>query len=309
MSSMQAPPSDGQLRARRDRDRDPDAADARAEALAEAIADADDHDGDFDADLDADLDDDVRIVTAEQRFLARRAEVDAARRDRRQRLALLVVCAIAAVALCGFAVVQSGYFDVHDVEVVGAHRVSNATVLRVAAIHRGQSMIGLDTDGAVHRLEQLPWVQHAHVERHWPNAVRIVVDEYAASAYLRLSPNEVVLLGIDGRVLAHTGTPPPGLVMVTGVRVVPEIGQLLYPPGVGGVAAALPPALRARLRSLDLGEDDARLMLTDHSIVVLGGLDQLRPKAQAALAVLQLHPGVCTVVDVTVPSAPAATGC
>lgn len=261
------------------------------------------------ATVDDPIADDPRLVTEQARFLARRAEVDAARRDRRTRLALLVVGAIAAFAICGFAVARSGYFDVRNFDVVGAHRIDDATVLRVTGLRRGQSMIGLDTAAAQRRLEQLAWVQRARVERRWPNSVRIVVAEYAASAYLRRSANDVVLLGIDGRVLAHTRTPPPGLVAVTGVRIVPEVGQLLYPPGVGRVADALPRALRTRLRSLDLADDDARLVLTDQSVVVLGALDQLRAKAQAALAVLTLHRGRCTIVDVTVPSAPAATGC
>lgn len=252
---------------------------------------------------------DSRVVTAHERFLARRAEVDAARRGRRRRLAVLVVCAIVAVALSAVGVVESGYVDVRTIEVRGEHRVDLATVLRVAAVRRGQPMVGLDTGAAARRLEQLPWVRRASVQRRWPNAVRIVVDEYAASAYLRRSPREVVLLGVDGRVLAITPVAPPGLVEVTGVRIVPEVGRPLYPPGVGGVAAALPSSLRARLSALDLGGDAARLVLRDRSVVVLGSLDQVAVKAQAALAVLTLHPGECTVVDVTVPSAPAASSC
>jgi cell division protein FtsQ len=256
-------------------------------------------------------DHDLDVLAGEERFVARRAEIDAERRERRRMIAMLVAGAVVALMLAAFAVVESGYLDVHSVRVVGADRTDARAVLAAAHVRTGAPMVGLDTGGATERVETLPWVQSATVDRHWPHDVVITVHEYEATAWFRISADSVALLGRDGRVLAHAHRAPPGLDEVTGVRVAPAVGALLDPPGIGQVSAALPGALAARLKSIDVAGEGARLVLRDGPLIELGTLDQIAAKAVAALAVLdaRIAAGQSTsLIDVTVPNAPTARG-
>jgi cell division protein FtsQ len=259
-------------------------------------------------DFDTVLSDD-EVLAGEDRFVARRAEVDAARRERRRAMLVLVAGAVIAVVLVVFAIMQSGYIDVQSVRVVGAERTDARAVLAAARVRVGAPMIGLPASQAAERIESLAWVQHATVERHWPHDVVIRVHEYEAAAWFRLTPSTVALLGRDGRVLAHARRAPPGLDEVTGVRVAPAIGSLLDPPGLGRVAEALPAALASRLASIDVAGEGVRLLLRDGPVIELGNLDQIALKAQAALGVLdqrQHANQTTTVIDVSVPAAPTA---
>src|SRR5437867_13420817 len=62
---------------------------------------------------------------------------------------------------------------VQDIEVVGAAAVSRDEVLSLTRLE-GKSMMRLDLSAAERRVESIPMVQSARLERHWPQTVRLV---------------------------------------------------------------------------------------------------------------------------------------
>lgn len=89
----------------------------------------------------------------------------------------------------------------------------------------------LDLEGLRQRVEQLPWVARARVERIWPATVRVEVDEH--QPYARWGAD--ALVSQDGTVFTPGGPLPTGLPMLDG------------PPGRAQAVREAFEALRARL--------------------------------------------------------------
>jgi cell division protein FtsQ len=91
---------------------------------------------------------------------------------------------------------------VTDVLVEGRERSAAGDVLAALNVERGSPVLALDPAAARARLEALPWVRGAMVERRLPDVV-----------YVRLSEREpLAIWQIKGRlkVIARDGTPIPG---------------------------------------------------------------------------------------------------
>jgi Cell division protein FtsQ len=131
-----------------------------------------------------------------------------------------------------------------------------------------------------------------------------------------LTAPPVALLDGDGRVLARTAAPPPGLVQVAGVGVAGAPGSHVARTDALRALAALPEALRARVTRLVLRPADGPVLVlgaADPAVheVQLGSLARVRAKATSALAVRDTlaAQGKCVaVVGVSVPDAPFTTG-
>jgi cell division septal protein FtsQ len=125
----------------------------------------------------------------------------------------IIVAAITAVAVgVGYAaIVVSGdpRLALGDIEVTGAQRTGTTAVLAAADLPRGRDVWLLDVAGATRRIESLPWVESARVQRAWPNRVTVTVSERVAVARLALDAADqssgYALLDADGRVL-ETGS-------------------------------------------------------------------------------------------------------
>ena len=68
-------------------------------------------------------------------------------------------------------------FEVEDVLLEGRHHTPRAAVLKAVRVRRGDAILGIDLDGIRSRIEQIPWVRTATVQRRWPNTVHIVIEE------------------------------------------------------------------------------------------------------------------------------------
>ena len=152
----------------------------------------------------------------------RSANADAARRRRTANAAvlarrvLIVAASIAVAAGIGYAAIvisADPRFALGNVDVAGAARTGTGAVLSAADLPRGRDVWLLDVAGARRRVEALPWVESARIERAWPNRVTISVTERVAFARLALDdedPNSAyALVDAGGRVL-ETGTEQPG---------------------------------------------------------------------------------------------------
>ena len=66
---------------------------------------------------------------------------------------------------------------VADVAVSGRHRTSREELLAALDVRRGDPIVGFDPRAARERIEALPWVKQARVERSLPDVVRVDVVE------------------------------------------------------------------------------------------------------------------------------------
>src|SRR5262249_42276829 len=151
--------------------------------------------------------------------------------------------------------------------------------------------LDLDEAEIARRVEALPWVETATVERHWPRTVSISVTERKLRALLADGNGGWVVIDDTGRGLA----PRPDVLNayvahVTGVPAVP-VGQTVDPRVRGALAVAgkLTPSLGGRVRALDVTpEGTVELKLLPRGTATLGhaedGLDDKIRALQTMLA-------------------------
>lgn len=109
-----------------------------------------------------------------------------------------VARAVAAV----YQVTADAGFAVDDVQVEGRNRTKKAAILRALAVGRGSPILAVDPDVARDRLEALPWVRQASVERRLPRLI-----------YVRLAEREpMAIWQLNGKlsVIDRNGTVIPG---------------------------------------------------------------------------------------------------
>jgi cell division protein FtsQ len=225
-----------------------------------------------------------------------------------QTLAGRVLAAVAAVAVftgATWTTTRSPLLDVDHIQVSGGALVTADQAITGAGLRRGEPMVSVDTAAAERRLERLPWVNTALVERAFPNTVRIRLTERTAAAGAARPGGGWVLLDGGGRVLAERPDRPGDLPEVTGAGATP-------PPGAGmdtarpalAVLAALPEPVRRQVTAVVL-DGDAVTLHTGVREIRMGPPTSL-PAKVAALTVLLDRVGSrsVAVLDLRVPTAP-----
>jgi len=230
----------------------------------------------------------------------------AARARARRRLALrpvfLGVVVLAVVLGAGWLVLLSTVLAVQRVDVVGENRLSTGDVVRAARVPHGLPLARVDTEAIRTRVEALPEVRAAEVQRRPPGTVRIVVTERVAAAAVR-SGGGYRLVDDEGTAFARTGSRPGRLPLIEAGPAGPTPRTLAR---AAAVLRALPPALGKRLSSIQADSPDAiSLIFQDGTRVVWGGPERSPFKAEV-LAALMRHPA--RVYDVSVPDAPVTRG-
>jgi cell division protein FtsQ len=258
------------------------------------------------------------------RIHERRVAVTRAEGRRRLRV-LLVAVALASAIGIAWLIVQSPFLAVKQVNVEGATRHSASEVEAAAAVKDGSALLFVDTDAVARRVEALPWVGEARVERDLPTSLTITVNERLPVAWVRRpvpsgSPEgtlgTIVLVDRSGRVLGEEAQPPVGLPELIGVTRVPDRGDRIEPAAPARAIAQLPDALRSQTASLHRRRGQAVLALAAPpggaqpaaEEVKLGSFEAIGAKGAAALAILdQLFADRAEVgyIDVRVPGAPA----
>jgi cell division protein FtsQ len=236
-----------------------------------------------------------------ERWIAvRRAE--GRRRLRFLALALAVVLALGAA----WAVIASPLLDVDHIVVKGTTRMTTAEVETASQIHRGDAMVWLDGGAAVARIDALPWVRAAHVEREWPGTVSITVTERTAAAWVDAGSGPVLVDG-TGRVLEHVSTPPTDLPQIASPKIVPPVGATIEPVVGAHVAGMLQGLARSGTRTITVSRGGVVLGLVNGPEIRLGQPTEVMTKVRAAVAVLTALDGApVAYIDATVPSNPVA---
>lgn len=251
------------------------------------------------------------------RIRARRVEV--LREQGRRRLrALLVLVSAATLAGIAWLVVESPLLAVRRVTVTGVHELSAEAVRRAAGVSHGTALLRVDVGVVSRRVEAMPWVARASVQRDLPHVLRIRVVERVPVAWARVAApagapsGPAWLVDSTGRVLAASPQPPAGLPELRGLGVLPAPGRTITPRAAAALLSQLPAELRVQVASVVMRGGAATLVLAPPAKgappareVRLGLVEDVPAKGVAAVAVLaQLVHQPVAYLDVRVPDAP-----
>ena len=224
----------------------------------------------------------------------------------RRRLRWLIAIAVFGILVAaGWLVIHSPLLDVDDVRVTGTQLVAPADVRRASGVRTADPLLFVDTGAAERRVEQLPWVDEASVERRLSGELVVKVTERRPAIWARRAPDSVALIDGRGRVLADVPEAPPDLPELSGLAKLPPVGQDITPRAVGSVLGQLPSELAGRVARVTTDGGAVTLALRDGPELRLGPPTRVPAKARAALAVLgTITGGPPAYVDVRVPGAP-----
>ncbi len=258
---------------------------------------------------------DLGNVVVDPRLRARRIAVrkDAGRR-RLHRLVLLVIVAV--LALTAVIVLESPILDVDEIAVSGAQATDAAVVAEAAGVDIGSALLLADLDAVERRVEALPWIEEATVERDLPGGVVIDVIERTPSAVVATGAT-AVLVDHEGFVLSDAApaslpasvSPFPPFVRVVAAEAPPGPGGRVDP----GLLDAV--ALAERLRGNPANvvaavhlEPTLHLELAGGGIVDLGDGDAIDSKVDAFRTIHARVDQACIeVLDLRVPTRPVLT--
>ena len=252
------------------------------------------------------------VVAVDPRMRSRRIGVrrDAGRR-RLKRLTLALSLAALVVALT--VATRTPLLDVDRVTVTGTQRTSAEDVTRLAAVDRGTPLVSVDPGAVARRVEELPWIASAQVERAWPSTVKIQVTERVAVAMVQVTDDRAAVVDADGWVVsiesraADAPADPAGPLVLTGIDERVAEGERLDEEARAALAVAS--ALAERLPgAVSSVSTDLDAELVDGGSIRFGSVEDLDAKVTAARTVLEDVDTTCLeLLDVRVPGSPALT--
>jgi cell division protein FtsQ len=240
---------------------------------------------------------------------ARAAAERRARLQKRVRLGLVAGLLVSVFAAWIF-VPASNAFRIRHVEITGASSVDDLEIrTRIDKLLAGRTIYTVDEAAVERRIEELPFVREARVERHIPGGLQVHISEYRPLA-LGYGDGDFWLVAHDGRILAKANKDAwTGRIPTVTLR-----GEDLKP----GVRVDDEPALQllTNLRAdstlafdtIRATEYELIATLVDGVELRFGRPDQLLLKVAAAERTLQLaarHDERLLYVDVSVPGRPA----
>lgn len=248
-----------------------------------------------------------RRPAVDPRLRARRIEVqrEQGRKRRRRVVALAAVLALVGIA---YGVTRTPLLAVQHVRVTGTDQVRPSAIQAASGIREGSPMLDVSPGAAVRRIERLPWVAAASVQRRWPRTIVIQVSERQPAAQLA-DGGQWLVVDLAGRVLERRPSSSPDLATVEwqGTRSGPG-STLAVPAGLLRLAAALPADLRATPARVALDGSVLVVDLPGGAAIRVGDATALRDKLVAAITLLQTPAAHCAaVIDVQVPTAPTLT--
>lgn len=224
---------------------------------------------------------------------------------------LLTLLLAGAVLLRGaYLLSGSGPLRLKDFKIEGndGRRISDRELIRASGVTRGTRLLDISTGQVSRRIETLPWVRKATVERLLPSRLRIRVVERTAELVV-VTPQAPFLVDEQGMVLQQAGGQLPWLkdlpvtMLAPGMIIPgPEFGQAL------AIVDSLPPGLRARVAGIRAPSiDRIALEIAGGPVILYGAAEQMAQKSYAAQLLLErltTEKVSSGVIDVTVPSRP-----
>jgi cell division protein FtsQ len=224
------------------------------------------------------------------------------RKLRRGRIAALIVVLILLAAAGVLAWLSTTSFvHARTLQVEGNHHLSDAAVLAVAGLTHDTDVARLDQSAVIARLLKDPWIRAATVTSTLPSTVLVTIEERTPTA------------AVEGRAVAADGTILPGAA-VEGLPVIrASVGGFREGEwaGAAGALSELPGGLRASIQVALVQPDGVIWLVVGDGPDVVWGEPGLTHQKVAALRAVnrwatEQHVTLARV-DVSVPSAPAAT--
>jgi cell division protein FtsQ len=227
---------------------------------------------------------------------------------------------VVAVVAIAVVLLHTPLFSARVISVTGLHpHTSTAQIIDAAGLEGHPPLISVDPGAAAGRVEALPFIASADVERHWPDGVKVVVTERVPKAVIAGPGSSWSIVDATGRTLEVLPARllPPGLIILsahtpTGVVQPARVGGMLGKAAAFAltVSRTLPPAFEAQVVSVTEAADGTVSLGLNSGITVLLGTDSdLNAKYEDVAAIIahaSLHGA--TIIDVTVPQSPAVTG-
>ena len=167
-------------------------------------------------------------------------------------------------------------FKLADVTVEGRDYVERDAILAALNVKAGDSLLGIDLQGARKRLEAIDWVASATVERRLPDTLYVTLKERRAVAIWQ-NGEEYTLIDRDGRTVRASRMPPGAekLLLLGGPGAPEHVGELL-------LLLAYEPTVAKQLRSaVWVGQRRWNLILNN-------GVEIWLPEEDAVAALQQL---------------------
>lgn len=241
----------------------------------------------------------MTVTTTRQRTRSRTRK-PARRRPRRstgQRNAIVVLSVVTVVAI-GYLLFFSSLLGVSAIEVSGLHRVSKASVLRLAGVTEGAPLLRVDTAAAERRIAALPQVADVTVGRSLPSTITIEVVEREPLAFVRTATG-THLVDRTGKAFHRVGKKPAKLPELKVAKPGPDDPVTK---AAMAVLDGMPDKLRDKVRVIRATTPgDVEFTLAGGKQVQWGDQRQGDRKAQV-LAALLSRPG--SVYDVSSPELP-----
>lgn len=223
--------------------------------------------------------------------------------------AVILVLLISAASTGAVIAWGSESLKLKRVEVVGNENVTALHLVETSGLRKGTHLLELSTSKVASRIEKVPWVADARVERIIPSRVRITVIERKP---------EVVVDTFGVRFLADRD----GFILEEKDAELVRISEVLpEPPAVGSritmpqfahvftILDSLPEPLLGRVEEVRARSVDRITLVLDDGITVLyGAAEQLEDKNFAVAALMQKYESEgkrLGSIDVRVPSRPA----
>ncbi len=237
------------------------------------------------------------------------------RNEGRRRLRWIVgVVAVVALLVGGWALLHTGLFSADAIAVTGVHpQTTDAAIVGAAGLERHPPLISVDPGATAGRVESLPFIATARVERHWPDGVTVSVTERVPTATMAGPGTSWSVLDGSGRTLEVVAARPPGLLELvegtpTGALAPAPVGGTLKGDVAGGltVVRTLPKAFSAQVVSVTVAPDGTITLALNSGIhVLLGTGTELAAKYEDVAAIIA-HASLrgATTIDVSVPGSP-----
>jgi len=212
--------------------------------------------------------------------------------------------ALVAIVLALWGIVafwRAPILQIKQVEVSGNKHLSNAAVLKLAAIPPDATLMRFDSGAAETRLMRNPWVASATVTRRLPGVATVAVDERTAAAVIDAGGTNLWLVDGDGVWLGKlTSKDSTGLVTVRDIEALkPKAGERTKSAEVRNALAVirgLSPEMKEQLKTISAPTIDKTALITKSDIqIMVGSAEDIAKKDRVARKILEEERGAVYV--------------
>jgi cell division protein FtsQ len=196
-------------------------------------------------------------------------------------------------AVTWWSLYQSEWFVAQEVTITGNARLTPEQINAVAAVPIGDSLMSINPGAISERIQELPEIKVATVERGWPHAILITVTERTPIA-VAATVTGFNLIDAEGLNAGTVASPPAGLLVISAQPDSPAMTNAIQ------VLAAIPGDWAITGLSAPT-QDSVFATLGNGAVVTFGSGERADDKVEVARALMEKG---YTVINVSAPDAP-----